>query len=91
LLGKITKQTYVIETQPALTEPPSVDGFSVELASDGNLELSIDQEQDMSGFFSAIADQPWRIKSVRSKSNRLEELFLSLVSSGQSLSAEEKS
>ena len=91
LLGKITKQTYVIETQPALTEPPSVDGYSVELSSDGNLELSIDQEQDMSGFFSAIADQPWRIKSVRSKSNRLEELFLSLVSSGQSLGAEEKS
>lgn len=91
LLGKITKQTYVIETQPALTEPPSVDGYSVELSSDGNLELSIDQEQEMSGFFSAIADQPWHIKSVRSKSNRLEELFLSLVSSGQSLGAEEKS
>jgi ABC-2 type transport system ATP-binding protein len=90
LLSKLTTQTYVLETEPKLERAPSIGEYQVELAADGSLELTLEQEDDLSAFFKAASDSSWKVVSVRNKSNRLEELFLSLVSSGQSLNAEEK-
>lgn len=90
LLSKLNTETYVVETDAQLTEAPVLNGFVTRMADDGNLELTLNRGQDMSSFFEAAAGQSWRVKTVRSKSNRLEELFLSLVSSSQSLSSKEK-
>ncbi|KZZ75387.1 hypothetical protein A3765_24975 [Oleiphilus sp. HI0130] len=80
----------MLETEPKLERAPSIGEYQVELAADGTLELTLEQEDDLSAFFKAASDSSWKVVSVRNKSNRLEELFLSLVSSGQSLNAEEK-
>jgi len=89
LLGKLHKTTYVVELDTQLDEAPVVNGYHVVVDEYGGLEVTLEQGQDMTGFFEEVASHPWRIKSIRSKGNRLEELFLSLVSSGQSLKAEE--
>lgn len=88
LLSKLTKQTYVLEIEPKLNSAPQIEGFELDLAGDGNLELVLDKSQTIGAFFSDRQVQQWNVISVRNKSNRLEELFLSLVSSGQSLEAE---
>lgn len=90
LLSKLTTQTYVLETDPKLETAPVVEGYQMVLARDGNIELTLNQNEDLNGFFAALTDAKWKVLSVRTKSNRLEELFLSLVSSGQSLKAKEK-
>lgn len=90
LLSKLHKQTFVMETIPVLKTTPEIAGFDVSLDAGGQLEVDMERTQTMSAFFNAIADQKFQIASVRAKSNRLEELFLSLVSSGQTLNAEEK-
>jgi ABC-2 type transport system ATP-binding protein len=89
LLSKLTTQTYVLETEPKLETAPVVEGYQTVLAQDGNIELTLNQNEDLNGFFAALTDAQWKVLSVRTKSNRLEELFLSLVSSGQSLKAKE--
>jgi ABC-2 type transport system ATP-binding protein len=90
LLSTLSKETYIIETKPQLATVPVLEGFKLALSDDGNLELTLERGQDMSSFFEVAVGKPWRVETVRSKSNRLEELFLALVSSGQSLSAKEK-
>jgi ABC-2 type transport system ATP-binding protein len=90
LLSKLHKETYVVETNVNPDPLPSVAGFQIDTVSDAGFELTLERGQDLGSFFIALSDVPWKITAVRNKSNRLEELFLSLVSSGQSLSAEEK-
>lgn len=90
LLSKLTTQTYVLETEPKLDHAPVVGAYKTELNAEGFVELTLEQHEDLSSFFRAVSDDSWKVVSVRNKSNRLEELFLSLVSSGQSLNAEEK-
>lgn len=90
LLGKLHKETYVIETDVAPAQLPVVEGFQIDASDDSGFELTLERGQDLGAFFKALGDVPWKITAVRNKANRLEELFLSLVSSGQSLTAEEK-
>jgi ABC-2 type transport system ATP-binding protein len=90
LLSKLNKQTFVMETIPVLQTIPEIAGFDVSLDAGGQLEVDMQRTQTMSAFFNAITDHKFQVASVRTKSNRLEELFLSLVSSGQNLNSEEK-
>jgi ABC-2 type transport system ATP-binding protein len=90
LLSKLHKQTFVMETIPVLQTIPEIAGFDVSLDTGGQLEVDMQRTQTMSAFFNAITDHKFQVASVRTKSNRLEELFLSLVSSGQNLNSEEK-
>jgi ABC-2 type transport system ATP-binding protein len=90
LLSKLHKQTFVMETIPVLQTIPEIAGFDVSLDAGGQLEVDMQRTQTMSAFFNAITDHKFQVASVRTKSNRLEELFLSLVSSGQNLNSEEK-
>jgi len=89
LLSKISKQTYILDIEPRLEQVPSIEGFDLSLNDDGSLALTLNSDQPISDFFAHQNALGSKVTSVRNKSNRLEELFLSLVSSGQSLDATE--
>ncbi|MCH2159733.1 MAG: ABC transporter ATP-binding protein [Oleiphilaceae bacterium] len=90
LLSKLTKQTYVFETTPPLSKAPELDGYDTALTYDGAIELTVEQGRDLGTFFDAVKDEDWKVLGIRNKSNRLEELFLSLVSSSQDLNSKEQ-
>ena len=90
LLEQLHKETYLVDTEPTLDVAPNIQGYELSKKGEG-LELILDKDQDMTSFFKALEGESWKIKSIRSKSNRLEELFLSLVSSGQNLGADGES
>ena len=72
-------ETFVFD----LTEPvPSdihLEGFEVQCPDELTLELTLTQAQSLNDVFAKFNEQGINVASMRNKSNRLEELFLSLV------------
>lgn len=83
LLSKLNLETFILELDQSLDLAPEIDGFNTRLNQDGQLEVDISKQQNMNQLFEKLNEFTWNVKSVRSKSNRLEELFLELVENGK--------
>jgi len=83
LLKTLNIETFVFDLSQPLLQVPIIEGYSLHLASDTQLEVSISQGQDMNPVFTALTEANIQVASMRNKTNRLEELFVNLVSSNQ--------
>jgi ABC-2 type transport system ATP-binding protein len=74
-----------------LASLPELSGFELEQLDSNSLAVTIDKNQDINAVFSMLDQQGVLIKSMRNKTNRLEQLFVSLLqnSSTRSLTEEE--
>lgn len=79
LLAKLHVETFVVDCRDGLTETPALSGYPCTLVDEHTLEVQVDREQGMTRLFAELAEQGVEVLSMRNKSNRLEELFLSLV------------
>ena len=82
LLAQLDKEVFVIDTQEVLTTCPQLDGYAVELIGSHSFEVVVEKGQSLNDLFLPLTEQGIRVTSLRNKANRLEELFLSMVSSG---------
>ncbi len=63
---------------------PEIDGTTlVARVDDHTLDLEMPRAMDLNRVFAALDDAGIRVRSMRTKSNRLEELFVRLTSTGQ--------
>lgn len=79
LLKQLKKQVFVLDTVEALSEFPIVDGYPGQLVDKHCFEVEIEKTQSMNDLFAGLSTQGIHIASMRNKTNRLEELFLSMV------------
>ena len=79
LLLKLDREHFVLDTRNALSDVPVLDGFTVEMLDSHTLEVGIERTQDLNKVFEQLDRQGVQIKSMRNKSNRLEQLFVSLL------------
>ncbi|MDH0293345.1 ABC transporter ATP-binding protein [Pseudomonas sp. GD04087] len=79
LLSKLHVETFYLDLQGTLSEPPKLDGYPVRLVDDHTLEVQVDKSLGINGLFVQLNAQGLQVLSLRNKSNRLEELFVSLV------------
>ncbi|QRY78467.1 ABC transporter ATP-binding protein [Pseudomonas sp. PDNC002] len=79
LLSKLHVETFYLDLQGTLSETPKLDGYPVRLVDDHTLEVQVDKSLGINGLFVQLNAQGVQILSLRNKSNRLEELFVSLV------------
>ena len=89
LLSKLDRETIVFDIEK-VTETPIINEFTSRLIDDHTLEVDIKKSQLINHVFSQLSDQGINVLSMRNKSNRLEELFVSLVGSGQKVNKESK-
>jgi ABC-2 type transport system ATP-binding protein len=89
LLSKLDRETIVFDIEK-VTETPIINEFISRLIDDHTLEVDIKKSQLINHVFSQLSDQGINVLSMRNKSNRLEELFVSLVGSGQKVNKESK-
>jgi len=87
LLAKLDVETIVLDINKA-NEPPVLNGFCYRTNDDHTLEVDIKKSQRINDVFSQLTDQNIDVISMRNKSNRLEELFVSLVGSGEKLASQ---
>ena len=84
LMRKLGKKTLVLQLTESIDAiPPSLERFSLTLASDGN-ELvyeydSQDESTGMSTLLQAIADTDIELRDLNTRENSLEEIFVDLV------------
>ncbi|MFZ5628091.1 MAG: ATP-binding cassette domain-containing protein [Spirochaetota bacterium] len=79
LLSRLNQQTYVIELVKPLAAAPRLPNFQAVRKDDYTLEITVKRNQPMNNLFKAFSAKKIGIRSVREKTNRLEQLFLELT------------
>ena len=86
LLLKLNTETFVLNLREAVSSTPTLSGYHAQLTDSHTLEVELNKEQNLNEVFSALSAQGIGVVSMRNKSNRLEELFLSMVERGSDAS-----
>jgi ABC-2 type transport system ATP-binding protein len=79
LLNQLNMETFVLDLSNEITDTPNIDGYVLRLLDSNTLEVDVEKEQCINELFSKLTAQDIRVRSMRNKVNRLEELFMSLV------------
>lgn len=78
LLRQSTAETFVIDVQEDLPDPFKLEGFSVQRLDEHSLEVGV-QRGEMNGLFTELSKAGISVISMRNKTNRLEQLFVSML------------
>ncbi len=79
LLKKLHVETFLLDLKDSLTVLPNLPGYPVQLVDDHTLSVQVEKSLGISELFRQLAAQNIQVLSMRNKTNRLEELFVSLV------------
>lgn len=81
LLARLDVQGFVLDVGGALPATlPAIAGATLLARDDHTLDIDMPREMDLNQVFVALDAAGIRVRSMRTKSNRLEELFVRLVS-----------
>lgn len=79
LLKSLNHQTFVFTTKEAFESLPPLDDYQIHIVDDHNFEIRISNQESLNRVFSFLNAANIEIHSLRHKTNRLEELFLSRI------------
>lgn len=78
LLAKLQSETFIFDfTQPAVVA--ELKGYQVKQVAENCIEVTTNKNQPLNQIFALLDQQGVQVASMRTKANRLEELFVSLV------------
>ena len=79
LLQSLTHQTFVFNTVEPINELPALNPFVGVKVDDNTFELRIDNQTTLNDVFGVLEKHGICVHSMRNKTNRLEELFMDLI------------
>ncbi|MCG6575542.1 ABC transporter ATP-binding protein [Pseudomonas sp. AF32] len=79
LLSQLHVETFLLDLKGDLKTAPQLAGYPTRLVDHHTLEVQVDKTVGITGLFTQLALQNIEVQSLRNKTNRLEELFVSLV------------
>ena len=79
LLMKLHVETFLLDLRSPQPAAPVLEGYPVRLLDPLTLEVQVEKSQGITALFAQLATQGIEVLSLRNKTNRLEELFVSLV------------
>ena len=79
VVRKLKREFFVLTLEESLREAPALPGYPVRLRNEHEIEVEVVQEQGLNALFEVISAQNLHVASMRTRSNRLEELFMHLV------------
>ncbi|MBE9537009.1 MAG: hypothetical protein IMF07_07480 [Proteobacteria bacterium] len=79
LLSTLESETYILLTTGEIKQFKPVEGYELKRLDSFALRLELLRDQNIGDVIRLLNGQGIEVKSVRSKSNKLEELFLNLV------------
>ncbi|MEO8459446.1 MAG: ABC transporter ATP-binding protein [Dokdonella sp.] len=83
LLSKLDVETFVLDLVDSCDRVPDVPGVRMVRVDAHTIEAEMSREHDLNSLFLALSDSGITVRSMRNKSNRLEELFVRLVETGK--------
>ncbi|KJG10445.1 ABC transporter ATP-binding protein [Photobacterium kishitanii] len=82
LLSQLELETFILDID-TITATPTLDVGLCRLVDSTTLEVDLNKGDDLNRVFTALTAQGVVVRSMRNKSNRLEELFVNLVNKAQ--------
>jgi ABC-2 type transport system ATP-binding protein len=80
LLAKLDVEGFLLDIEGGLPATlPAIDGATLLAADDHTIDLEMPRSMDLNGVFAALDAAGVRVRSMRTKTNRLEELFVRLT------------
>lgn len=91
LLKTLNQETFILDTDAPISQVPVIGGYEFELNENSELEVTVEKTQSLNRVFDALSSEGIQVMSMRNKSNRLEEMFVSLIrKSNENKSSEDK-
>jgi ABC-2 type transport system ATP-binding protein len=79
VIGKLQREAFVLTLQEPLGAAPVLEGYPVRLRNEHEIEIEVAKGQGLNDVFGQLSARSLRVSSMRTKTNRLEELFIKLV------------
>jgi ABC-2 type transport system ATP-binding protein len=79
VIGKLQLESFVLSLQEPISSAPVLDGYTVRLRNEREIEVDVAKGQGLNQVFAGLSAQSLHVASMRTKTNRLEELFIRLV------------
>jgi ABC-2 type transport system ATP-binding protein len=79
VIGKLQVESFVLSLQEPIREAPALNGYTVRLRNEHEIEVDVTKGQGLNQVFAELSAQSLHVASMRTKTNRLEELFIRLV------------
>ena len=79
LLDKLDLQTFVFDLNEPVKNSLATDLFKLNIVDPTTIEVEVTKDKNINDLFSLLSREGINVKSMRNKSNRLEELFINLL------------
>ena len=79
VLDRLHVETFVLYLKDGISELPVCGNYQVKLIDSNTIEVDIAHEQSMNALFQILSDCGIKVLSMRNKTNRLEQLFVSML------------
>ena len=89
LLSQLHTETFVFDLAAPLSEPLQLQQFEVQPITPDSIEITVEKGQSLNIIFQQLSDKGIDVRSMRTKSNRLEELFVDLVNQPSSVTSQQ--
>jgi ABC-2 type transport system ATP-binding protein len=83
LLRKLDKETFVLDLKDPVDKIADTKNCVIRKVDDTTLEVDISKKDNLNELFNHLDKQNIKVLSMRTKTNRLEELFLGMVKNGR--------
>jgi ABC-2 type transport system ATP-binding protein len=83
LINRLHVQTLILDLANHLDTQPILNEFPYRPIDSSTLEIELHQDQSLNTLFNRLSEQHIQVKSMRNKTNRLEELFVRLISNNK--------
>lgn len=84
LLASLHAVTFVCDLEQAVNITPNIEGYDCQLIDSRTLEVEVDKGQSLNQVFAVLSKHNISVLSMRTKTNRLEELFVDMTSGRKS-------
>jgi ABC-2 type transport system ATP-binding protein len=87
VVGKLQVEVFVLSLRARVAEAPVLDGYTVRLRNEHEIEVEVVKNQGLNRLFAELDAKSIDVVSMRTKTNRLEELFIRLVENKHEVAA----
>lgn len=87
VIGKLQLEVFVLSLKEPVSSAPPLAGYTVRLRNEREIEVEVVKGQGLNEVFTQLSSMGLHVASMRTKTNRLEELFIRLVEKQERRSA----
>jgi len=81
VVSQLQREAFVLTLAEAIDSPPALNGYDVKRRNEHEIEIEVTKERTLNDLFAELSAKDLHVTSMRTRANRLEELFMRLVES----------